>query len=217
MSAPRRLREILDAGTDTLPCGHRVDEVFEQAADGHAHDLDTHQQGCPHCHAGLREFETLWQPVRELAAEPVTLPAAVTKAVSVAIRKLAADIWYTLQLTDGGSIRIAARVVAALARDAARRVPRVRAALGRSTESRVSRLVEKATLGHRHPHAAVGVLGRTAVIDIAVAVTYGDQVDAVGREIQRRVIAELRDKVGLQDVAVNVTIDDVLDPRPPTQ
>lgn len=68
----------------------------------------------------------------------------------------------------------------------------------------------KATLRHRYPHAAVGVLGRTAVVDLAIAVQFGDPLDAVAREVQQRAIAELRAKVGLRDVAVNVTVDDVI-------
>jgi uncharacterized alkaline shock family protein YloU len=68
-----------------------------------------------------------------------------------------------------------------------------------------------ATFGHRHPHAAVGVLGRTAVVDLAVAVTYRDPVHEVARDIQRHVTATLRDQVGLRSVAVNVTVDDILD------
>jgi hypothetical protein len=50
-------------------------------------------------------------------------------------------------------------------------IPGVRVALGHSTQGEIAALAEKATLGHRHPHAAVGVLGRTAVVDLAVAVT----------------------------------------------
>jgi uncharacterized alkaline shock family protein YloU len=56
----------------------------------------------------------------------------------------------------------------------------------------------------------VGVLGRTAVVDLAVAVSYGDSAHAVAREIQQHVIAALRDRVGLQTVVVNVTVDDIL-------
>jgi uncharacterized alkaline shock family protein YloU len=207
----RDVRQLLDATSGKLACGADVDELLEQAADGKLGEFTEHQRHCPHCQAALAEFGKLWQPVHRLAAEPVTAPAALRSAVTSQVRKLVADVWYTLQLTDRGSIRIAARVVARLARDAARTVPGVRVALGRSTHSRIAELVEKATLGHRHPHAAVGVLGRTAVVDLALAVRYGEQVDAVAREVQQRVIAELRDVVGLQDVAVNVTVDDVVD------
>jgi uncharacterized alkaline shock family protein YloU len=127
------------------------------------------------------------------------------------IRSLVRDIWYTLEITESGTIRIAARIVAALARDRARMIPGVRVALGRSTQDKIAALAEKATFGHRHPHSAVGVLGRTAVVDLAVAVTYNDPAHEVARDIQRQVIAALRDQVGLQSVKVNVTVDDILD------
>ena len=84
-------------------------------------------------------------------------------------------------------------------------------ALGRSTHSKLAALAERASLAHRHPHAAVGVLGRTAVVDLAVAVSYGDPVHQVSRDIQRNVIASLRDSIGLKTVTVNVTVDDILD------
>ena len=89
-------------------------------------------------------------------------------------------------------------------------VPRVRVALGRSTDSPLAGLAERATFQHRHPHAAVGVLGGTAVVDLAVAVTRGNPFHEVAREIQQHVIANLHDHIGLQAVAVNVTVDDVL-------
>jgi uncharacterized alkaline shock family protein YloU len=206
----RDVRALLDNTTTQLPCGADVDELLEQAADGHATELTTHQQNCPHCQAALREFMRIWQPVHALAAQPVSIPAALKTAVTAQIRKLVADTWYTLQLTDDGAIRIAARVVATLARDAARTVPGVRVAFGRHSHGRIAQLVEKATLRHRHPHAAVGVLGRTAVIDLALAVRYGDPVDHVARQVQQRVITELRATIGIQDVTVNVTVDDVL-------
>ena len=123
---------------------------------------------------------------------------------------LMADVWYSLQLTDSGQVRVAARVVASLARAAARTVPGVRVAFGRRSTGRTPHVVERATLGHSHPHAAVGVSGRTAVLDIALAVHYGRPLDAVAREVQRRVITELRANVGLKDVTVNVTVDDVV-------
>jgi uncharacterized alkaline shock family protein YloU len=124
------------------------------------------------------------------------------------IRVLVRDVWYTLQTTDLGVIRIAARIVAALARDSARTVPGVRVALGRNSPG--TRLAQRASLQHRHPHAAVGVLGRTAVVDLAVAVSYGDPVHQVARDVQHQVIATLRDTLGLRTVIVNVTVNDIL-------
>ena len=202
--------DLLSGPSRHLACGASVDELLEQAADGRAGQLTSHQRDCVHCQAALAEFSRVWAPVRELAAEPVALPAAVRDGVAGQIRRLVADVWYTLQLSEGGAIRIAARVVARIAREAASGVTGVRVALGRSTQGTVAQLVERATLRHRHPNAAVGVLGRTAVVDLAIAVQYGEQVDEVAREVQRRAVAELRAKAGLQDVTVNVTVDDVI-------
>jgi uncharacterized alkaline shock family protein YloU len=204
-----RIRQLLDSTSGQLACGADIDELLEQAADGHAGPLTGHQLHCPHCQAALQEFSRVWEPVRRLAAEPVTVPAALKTAVASQIRKLVSDAWYTLHLADGGALRVAARVVATIAREAARRVPGVRVAFGRSTHSKLAELAEKATLRHRHPHAAVGVLGRTAVIDLAIAVQYGQQIDAIASEVQHRAVAEVRAKIGLQDVTVNVTVDDV--------
>jgi uncharacterized alkaline shock family protein YloU len=195
----------------TLPCGADVDLLLEQAATGRAPDRDAHQQQCVHCQAALSEFAALWAPVTELAATPVPSPPGLTAAVMSHIRSLVRDIWYTLEITNDGTIRVAARIIAAIARDCARMIPGVRVALGRSTHDKFAAIAEKATFGHHHPHAAVGVLGRTAVVDLAVAVSYNDPAHQVARDIQRHVIATLRDQIGLQTVRVNVTVDDILD------
>ncbi len=194
----------------TLACGAEVDLLLEQAADNRGADLDVHQRECVHCQAAIAEFTAIWEPVRELASIPVTAPPGLTATVISHIRLLVRDVWYTLETTDLGVIRVAARIVAALARDAARMVPGVRVAFGRSSQGRLAALAERATFGHRHPHAAVGVLGRTAVVDLAVAVSYGDPVHEVAREVQRQVIASLRGQLGLKTVTVNVTVDDIL-------
>jgi uncharacterized alkaline shock family protein YloU len=203
------VRQLLNGTTSHLACGAGIDELLEQAADGHAGQLTSHQRHCPHCQAALPEFSRVWAPVRSLAAEHVAVPAILKTAVASQIRKLIADVWYTLQLSDSGAIRIAAHVIATIAREAARTVPGVRAAFGR-THSTTAGPAGKAALRHHHPHAAAGVLGRTAVVDLAVAAHYGSQLDAIAHQVQQRAIAELRAKTGLHDVTVNVTIDDVI-------
>ncbi len=200
--------QLMDA--DALPCGAEIDPLLEQVADGREAGRDPHQRDCVHCQAAIAEFTALWAPVAHAAAAPVPVPPGLTAAVMSQIRVLIRDVWYTLQTTEDGAIRIAARIVAALARDSARLVPGVRVALGRSTYSKTAALAERATFRHRHPHAAVGVLGRTAIVDLAVAVTYADPVHEVARDIQQHVIAALRDQIGLQTVAVNVIIDDIV-------
>jgi uncharacterized alkaline shock family protein YloU len=209
VTAPMPARSPLE--DTSLPCGADVDFLLEQAAQGRGADWDAHQQDCVHCQAVLGEFTAMWEPVAELAAAPVAAPPGLIAAVMSQVRHLVHDVWYTLEITEIGAVRIASRIVAALARDSARTIPGVRVALGRSTNGKAAALAEKATFGHRHPHAAVGVLGRTAVVDLAVAIGYGDPAHQIAREIQRHVTASLRDQVGLRDVTVNVTIDDVID------
>ena len=126
------------------------------------------------------------------------------------IRVLVRDVWYTLQTTNLGTIRIAARIVAALARDTARMVPGVRVALGRSTNSKLAapsrarHLPAPPSARRRRrarPHRSRRPRRRGHL---------RDPVHEVAREIQQHVIATLRDNIGLQAVAVNVTVDDVL-------
>ena len=206
--SPPAARQLLEAVT--LPCGADVDLLLEQVADGRAADRDAHQRQCVHCQAALGEFTAVWAPLTELAATPVAVPPGLAAAVMSQIHGLVRGVSYTLQLTEIGAVRIAARAVAALARDSARLVPGVRVALGRSTQGLLAAAAEKATAGHRYPQAAAGVLGRTAVVDLAVAVSYGDPVQDIARDIQRHVTATLHGQAGLRNVTVNVTVDDIL-------
>jgi uncharacterized alkaline shock family protein YloU len=206
----RDVRQLLNGTTRHLACGAGIDELLEQAADGHAGQLTGHQRHCLHCQAALPELSRVWEPVRNLAAEHVAVPATLQTAVASQIRKLVADVWHTLHLSDTGAIRIAASVVATIAREAARTVPGVQAAFGRSTHSATGGPAESATFRHHHPHPAAGVLGHTAVVDLAVAARYGAQLDAIARQVQQRAVAELHAKTGLHDVTVNITVDDVI-------
>jgi uncharacterized alkaline shock family protein YloU len=192
-----------------LVCGADVDLLLAQVADGGG-QLSAHQRDCVHCRAAISEFTALWDPVREVAAAPASPPAELAATVIRRIRRLVHEVGYTLQITDGGTIRVGARVVAALARDSARRVRGVRVAFGRSSHSTPGAFAGDGPLSQR-PAGAAGVLGRTAVVDLAVAVNYGMPVHDVARDIQRQVAAALHHGLGLQNVTVNVTVDDVLD------
>jgi uncharacterized alkaline shock family protein YloU len=200
---------LLNAGS--LACGADVDTLLEQIADGHARQLTDHQRDCVHCQAAIGELNALWSPVRELAAAPVPSPPGLATAVIGRIRRLARDVGYTLEMTDGGAIRIAARIVAALARDSASRVPGVRLALGRTTHGPVSALAQDIMPADRRAGTAAGVLGRTAAVDLTIAVNYDRPVHHVARDIQKQVAAALRDELGLRAATVNVIIGDILD------
>lgn len=192
-------RELLDGTGGRLACGCEVDEVLEQAADGRVGQLTEHQRDCPACQAALAELSRLWEPVRRLAAKHVVVPAGFKAAVAHRIGRLVSDVGYTLHLAEAGALRIAARVVAQIARDAANGAPGVEVAFGRSTHRGSARTADKAT-------AALGVLGSTAVVDLAAAVHYGRPADIAAREVQRRAITAIRTQTGLD----HVTIDDIV-------
>ena len=206
---PAAPSHLLNAGS--LACGADVDTLLEQIADGHARQLTDHQRDCVHCQAAIGELNALWSPVRELAAAPVPPPPGLATAVIGRIRRLARDVGYTLEMTDGGAIRIAARIVAALARDSASRVPGVRLALGRTTHGPLSALAQDAMPAELRADTAAGVLGRTAAVDLTIAVNYDRPVHHVARDIQKQVAAALRDDLGLRAATVNVIVADILD------
>jgi uncharacterized alkaline shock family protein YloU len=210
MSAGTPPEGTLDLTQRQVPCGTDIDDLLEQVAEGRATERDEHQSHCPHCQAALIELADVWAPVRQLAAQPVAAPTGILAAVMRHIDRITHDMWYTLHQAETGVIRVAARVIAATARQAALRVPGVRIAFGRSTAG--ARAAEADTREHRHPHAAAGVMGHTAVVDLALTVTHGQSIEHVARQVQQRVIADLRDTLGLRHVAVNITVDDVLPP-----
>ena len=50
------IQPLRDGAVPPLACGADVDELLEQAAEGRGGQLTSHQRGCPHCQAALREF-----------------------------------------------------------------------------------------------------------------------------------------------------------------
>ncbi len=164
---------------------------------------------CVHCQAALGEFTALWAPVTELAASPGACPPGPDRGGHEPD-------------PDPGPRRVVhpadhrARRHPDRGADRGGPGPRQRPDGSRRPGRPRPQHPGHARRAHRdgHPRAPSsrtppsGVLGRTAVVDLAVAVSYGDPVHEVARDIQRHVIATLRDHVGLQTVAVNVTVDD---------
>ena len=192
----RAVRCLLDAAR--LVCGAEMDQLLEQVADGHAGDWDIHQRGCRYCQATLGELTAMWAPVVELATAPVTGSATVSTVVKSWIRQLGQETWCSVETTSRGLIRVAARVVTALARDSARMVPGVQVVLSRSACTATTVLTG---------HAASGPGG--IVVDLIVVISNARPAPQVVREVQRRVAASLRTGLGLHTVTVNVTADNL--------
>jgi hypothetical protein len=81
------VRQLLGGTVHHLACGADVDELLEQAADGHASQLTDHQRDCLGCQATPQQFSRIWAPVRRLAAQHVAVPAALKTAVASQIRQ----------------------------------------------------------------------------------------------------------------------------------
>ncbi|MBW0102891.1 Asp23/Gls24 family envelope stress response protein [Pseudonocardia sp. KRD291] len=188
-----------DDGDAELACGRSLDAVIEQVSAGHAAERDAHQRGCVHCQAALGEYERLWTPLRELAAEKVTAPEGTIDEALARIRGAIAEPDYAVLTSVDGVTRVAARVVVVAARHTAEAVPGVRVALsknltGRATDSEV----------------AAGVAGSSAAIEITLAADYGQRLHQLGDEVRRSVTERVRRLTDIEPVEVTVIIDDVL-------
>ncbi|GAA3219103.1 hypothetical protein GCM10017691_02290 [Pseudonocardia petroleophila] len=181
-----------------LACGREVQGVLDQVADGRADERDPHQQGCPHCRAALAEYDRLWAPVRDLAAERVEAPDSILEAALEKIRQAVEHTDWGLVPSAEGLVRISARVVVATARQSAQEVPGVRVALSRH-------------LGG--PGVAAGATGASTAVEITLAAGYGTDLVALGERVRRTVAARIRELTDLEPADVTVVIDDVLPPR----
>lgn len=186
---------------DKLPCGASVDDLVEQVADGAAGERTTHQSSCPHCQAALAEYDRLFGPVREMAAEPVPVPDTVLAEVLRRIRGTLPDPEYGVLPGPRGVTRIAGRLVAVTARVVTEQTPGVRAALASNeSTSGVSEVV-------------AGVAGMSTAVRITIAADYGADLHALADQVRAAVGAAVRHATGLLPVQIDITIDDVLDPR----
>lgn len=185
---------------DQLPCGAAVDDLLEQVADGAGRHRTAHQTTCPHCQAALAEYDRLFEPVRELAAEPVAVPDTVLADVIRRIRGALPDSGYGVLPGPDGLTRISGRVVALTARVVTERVPGVRVALTRSDPADDDAVV-------------AGVAGPGTALRITIAADYGADLRAIAEQVRAAVDRAVREVTGLEPVQIDVTIDDVLAPR----
>ena len=188
---------------ERLPCGRRIQDLLDQVADGLAQQYDSHQQGCTHCQAALAEYDRLWAPVRDLAADPVEAPDSILETALEKIRQTVEHADYGLVASADGLIRISARVVVATARHSAQQVPGVRVALS------------KHLLAGDAPSAlsvAAATTGRSTAIEITLAADYGTDLRELGERVRRTVAARVRELTDLDPATVTVIIDDVFPP-----
>lgn len=193
---------------DRLPCGVSVDDLLRQVADGAPAANASHQRVCPHCRAALAELRELWAPVQQLTAEQVQAPRELLQVVMARVRELPRNTWYAVLDTDQGQTRIAARVIAAVARLAAEEVPSVTLALG---GGRTAAGLRPEQIAGDSGEAAtdVGVAGTHVVVDVQVAVDLHAHIPSLASRARRLVTRRVSEHLGLSVDEVNVTVVDV--------
>jgi uncharacterized alkaline shock family protein YloU len=206
---------------DRVPCGAWLDDLLEQVADGTPRADPAHQEACRHCREALAELAELWIPVRRLAAVNVTAPSSLTSAVMERVHAMAAHGWHAVLTGQSGVTRVAAWVVAVIARRAAARVPGVGTVLGQVTppatalgQVHAEYPQDQPSRAQRAAAAGIGVAGRPVVVCIAVTAAVGTPLPALAEQIRRRVDVEVRTMTGLSVSGVDVEVTD-LDRRPP--
>jgi uncharacterized alkaline shock family protein YloU len=188
-----------------LRCGRRVEDVLAQVAAGRGGDRDAHQRRCPHCHAALAEYERLWTPLTELAAEKPSAPDSIVENALRRIRGAVEHLDYGVLESASGRTRISARVVGVVARESAQAVPGVRVALSKRITSRTGDGAEPAG----DAEVIAGVAGRSTAIEITLAVDYGVDLHRLAERVREAVTAEVRALTDLEPVQVTVIIDDI--------
>ncbi|GAA5114881.1 Asp23/Gls24 family envelope stress response protein [Pseudonocardia adelaidensis] len=204
-----------DTRGERLTCGRRVEDVLAQVTAGRGGDRDTHQRQCPHCQAALVEYERLWAPLTELAAEKPRAPDSVVENALRRIRGAVEHSDYGVLESARGRTRISARVVVAVARESAQAVPGVRVALGKHISGRTGDRsdVRDGTAGNPAGGAEVvaGVAGGSTAIEMTLAADYGTDLHRLGEHVRAAVTAEVRALTDLEPVQVTVIIDDILE------
>jgi uncharacterized alkaline shock family protein YloU len=205
-----------DAGGERLTCGRLVEDVLAQVAADRGGDLDAHQRQCPHCHAALAEYERLWAPLRELAAEKLSAPDSIVENALRRIRGAVEHLDYGVLESALGRTRISARVVVVVARESAQAVPGVRVALSKHIASRADDrrdvTCDGAVVGSAgRADVVAGVAGRSTAIEITLAADYGIDLHHLGERVRAAVTAEVHALTDLEPVQVTVLIDDIFD------
>lgn len=212
------------ADDERLTCGRGVADLLDQVAEGRAGILDAHQERCPHCRAALVEYERLWAPVLEMAAERPAAPVSVLDRALRSLRRTLEHPDYGVLASADGLTLVSARVVVVAAREAAEQVTGVRVALSRSRRDQaddggpVDGGPDTDGPDDGEPDAGAtgaakveaGVAGRTAALEITLAADYGSDLVELGDRVRTAVTEQVRALTGLEPDHVLVVVDDVL-------
>jgi len=176
----------LDGYAERLPCGAQLAELIEQVTEGLEPRDIAHQAICPHCQAALERIRVAWRDVRGLAAEPVLVPGDLARRVMARIRAQLGSV--ALPDQERGRTLVSNRVIAKVARDAARSVSEV------SFASAV---------------AEGGPEGEPVTVSMRLVIVYGPTLKPVAEAVRARVAEALLRVAGLEAARVVVSVEDV--------
>lgn len=206
---------------ERLPCGAILDDLLEQVADNRAATDPKHQSVCLHCRAALAELDDIWTPIRTLSEEQVPSPDSLTVSVMERVVAIASHGWHAVLREHSGTTRIAAWVVAVVARRAAASVPGVGQVRGQITPPAVAIADVRAefdraqpTAGQRIRAAGIGVAGRRVVVAITITAAAEQPLLAIADEIRATVTRHVLALTGLDVVEIDVRVSDLDEPEP---
>lgn len=201
---------------ERLPCGTRFDDLLDQVADDIPPSDPEHQASCPHCRATLAELADIWAPVRAVAQEPNPPPDTLTASVMERVVAIATHGWHAVLKDTPGVTRIAAWVVAVVARRAAAGVSGVGQVRGQISPSASAIADVKAefdfaqpTPGQRTQASGIGVAGRRVVVSITISAGAGQPLPALAEEIRTAVTRHVQALTGLDVIEVDVHVADL--------
>lgn len=201
---------------ERLPCGTLFDTLLDQVADETPPQDPEHQANCPHCRAAIAELTEIWMPIRDLAQQPVTPPDTLTASVMERVMAIATHGWYAVLQGNPGVNRIAAWVVAVIARRAAASVAGVGAVRGQITPMAASIVDVRAEYqraqpspGRRQQAVGIGVAGRRVVVAITITAEPDQRLPVLAEQIRSAVTHRVHALTGLEVVAVDVEVSDL--------
>ncbi|MEU0332591.1 hypothetical protein [Streptomyces sp. NPDC006193] len=180
-------------GDEVLPCGRRLSRVWEQAQDA-APPADPHTLSCPHCREAVEGLAAVNAATRALRAEdPPGLHALVGRVMEVVGAEV--RLGRLLPLADPDrDLRIAESAAAKVLRRAADAVPGTRAA--------TCRLVPEGD-------------GPDVRVTMTLAAGLDRPLPDRVHQVRRSVLDSAGQDLGLAVTAVDITVVEVLEPRPP--
>lgn len=175
--------------TDRLPCGRRVDDLWDHPA-GEA--FDQHSRACEYCQAALAEILPVRAATRALAADPVAAPADLVRRVMAAIRsRIRPARRIPLSGPPGMRLDISERAAAVILRAAGDTVTGVRA--------RSCRLVP----------AVHGAAAPSQGIELTISLRYGQPAPAAARAVRKAVRSAAQRQLGLTISTIDINVADI--------